>query len=456
MMRRELGGRYLVLALVASVGLGCYGPKFEDDCTIKCSNEIGCPGGLSCRGGYCTSGPQQCRMDGGPDTGGDGDAETDLGDAPMSDTDGSGDLSEAGDHDTDEPDGMDADADGPMGTDVGADPDGPLDTDVGPDPDGPTNTDVDADPDVPLDTPVEAGPDVPLDTPVEAGPDVPLDTPADSPDGPRPEAGQPDGIDGPDGGDRPPPWTPAVIPNLVLWLESDRGIDAVLGAKISAWRDQSGLHNDAKQDTEMFAPKLAADPLSGMPRVEFTPKAWMMIKDDLSLRWGVLDFLVLVVYRSTGPGRCLSPTCYLQQLYRKQEVDEPWVGPGLGLQPDGRIEVHLSHSAENHWLASPAPGYDSGRIHLAGAQRRSSWPSLRIDGIDYPSGRPTAAVNLDAPGQNVYFGAHGINPAPPIDFPFSGYISAIIAVADPISAADLAQLESYLMAKYGIAPGGPP
>ena len=91
-----------------------------------------------------------------------------------------------------------------------------------------------------------------------------------------------------------------------------------------------------------------------------------------------------------------------------------------------------------------------------GAQRRSSWPSLRIDGADFPSALPTVVVNLDAPGQNVYFGAHGINPDPPYDFPFTGYISAIIAVEGPISATDVAQLESYLMVKYGIVPGGPP
>ena len=77
---------------------------------------------------------------------------------------------------------------------------------------------------------------------------------------------------GPDGKDVAPPWTPAVIPNLVLWLESDRGIDATPETKISEWRDQSRLHNDAKQRTEMFAPRLAADPLDGMPGVEFTSR----------------------------------------------------------------------------------------------------------------------------------------------------------------------------------------
>ena len=65
-------------------------------------------------------------------------------------------------------------------------------------------------------------------------------------------------------------------------------------------------------------------------------------------------------------------------------------------------------------------------------------------------------LNLDAPGANAYFGAHGLNPGPPLDFPFSGYIGAIVAVHGPISAADLAQLESYLMDKYGATPDGPP
>jgi hypothetical protein len=226
-----------------------------------------------------------------------------------------------------------------------------------------------------------------------------------------------------------------------------------LGAKVSEWRDQSPLHNDAKQTTDMFAPKLAAGPFSGAPGLEFTSKAWMTIKDDQSLRWRVFDFLVLVVYRSTA--RCEGP-CILQQLYRKQEVDFPWRGPGLGIQPGGKIEVHLDHDAPNQWLASPATGYDSGNIHLVGAFRRWSWPSLRIDGRDFPAPVPSTVTNVDALGANVYFGAHGLNPDPPIDFPFSGYIGAIVAIQGPISDADLAQLESYLMIKYGVAPDGLP
>jgi hypothetical protein len=146
----------------------------------------------------------------------------------------------------------------------------------------------------------------------------------------------------------------------------------------------------------------------------------------------------------------------VQQLYRKQAVDFPWSGPGLGIQPGGKIEFHLDHQVENNWLASPGSGYDSGRIHLVGAQRRSNWPSVRIDGDDFLSGTPTAVINLDAPGANVYFGAHGVNPDPPIDFPFRGYIGAIVAVRGPISATELTQVESYLMAKYGATPGGPP
>jgi hypothetical protein len=220
----------------------------------------------------------------------------------------------------------------------------------------------------------------------------------------------------------------------VLWLEGDRGLDVSPGEKVLEWRDQSPLHNDARQTTEMFAPKLAAVPFNSRPGLEFATKAWMVINDDLSLRWGEGDFLVLVVFRATAT--CVDP-CILQQLFRKQEVDRPWRGTGLGLQPGGRIEVHLDHDATGQWLASPGTGYDGGRIHLAGALRRAGRPSERIDGTDFPGAPPPAMLNLDAPGANAYFGAHGLNPGPPLDFPFSGYIGAIVAVHGPISAADL-------------------
>ena len=86
-----------------------------------------------------------------------------------------------------------------------------------------------------------------------------------------------------------------------------------------------------------------------MPGLEFTTKAWMAIADDLSLRWGVFDFLVLVVYRATA--RC-EGDCILQQLYRKQEVDWPWPGPGLGSSRAARSRS-TNHDVENHWLTSP-------------------------------------------------------------------------------------------------------
>ena len=223
--------------------------------------------------------------------------------------------------------------------------------------------------------------------------------------------------------------------------------------RFSEWRDQSRLHNDAKQTTEMFAPRLAADPFGGMPGLEFTTKAWMMIDDDLSLRWGVLDFLVLVVYRATGA--CEGPASCNSSIASKRST-EPWPGPGLGIQPGGTDRGPPHHEPRTTGLTSPAAGYDSGRIHLVGAQRRSAGPACGSTASTFPRALPTVVVNLEPPVQNVYFGAHGLNPDPPIDFPFTGYIGAIVAVKGPISAADLAQLESYLMVKYGVGPAARP
>ena len=64
----------------------------------------------------------------------------------------------------------------------------------------------------------------------------------------------------------------------------------------------------------------------------------MTINDDLSLSWGFVDFLVLVVYRATGPART---TASCNSSIANKRSTEPWSGPGLGLQPGGRIEVHL-------------------------------------------------------------------------------------------------------------------
>lgn len=421
MTRLSFHGVWLVL--VATLALGCYRPEHKD-CETQCGPNNSCPTGFTCSAGMCTSG-RSCAVDAAavPSDTADADAVPDGDAGQQADADAneagrpdlvtphdSNDASDADDasHISDASDASDADGGGDA-----SDASDASETD-------------DAN---------DAG-----DTPQE--PDARIDGP-DGPDAP-----------GPDGKEVAPPWTPGVIPGLVLWLEADRGIEAAPGERVTEWLDQSPLHNDARQETEERGPKfLGASPLNGKPALEFTNKKWLKINDDVSLRWGVLDFLLLVVFRSPG---CEKTDCILQQLYRKQEVDAPWIGPSLGLQPSGQIEVHLSHWAANHWLASNAGGYDSGRVHLVGAERRSAWPSVRIDGADFPSALPTEVVNLDAVGQHVYIGAHGINPDHPIDFPFNGHIGAVIAVKGPILAADLAQLESYLMTKYGAVPGGPP
>ena len=129
-------------------------------------------------------------------------------------------------------------------------PDHSVDLPLAP-PDVAPDTETDTPPDVPTDMEIDTPPDVATDMDMETSPDVATGGDGSSPDTP--------------GGDGKAPWSPGVIPNLVLWLEGDRGIDATPGAKVSEWRDQSPLHNDAKQTTDMFAPKLAGGPGSGAP-----------------------------------------------------------------------------------------------------------------------------------------------------------------------------------------------
>jgi hypothetical protein len=418
------GVQGVLLALVVSITVGCYAPKIED-CTVMCGHSVNCPRGMTCEHGFCSA-KRQCGTgdgDGGTDAadggdargGGDADAGLDVGDTSATDTDAS------------------VDADARSVTDADAQSHG--DGGDAENPDAPDGQDGSG--------------DSPADV---ADADVSTDTPADPTDAP------PDVADPADGSDAATPWTPSVIPNLVLWLETDRGIeghvgDASVGPEVATWRDQSGQSNHAIQLKPKSAPTYTADVFNGMPGLEFTAMTWMQINETASLRWGFGDFLVLVVYRSTG--RC-EGDCILHQLYRKQEVDYPWRGPGLGIKPGGNIEVHLMHDVQDQWFLSLKRGYDSGRIHLVGAERRSNRPGMRIDGAGFPGPPPpTVVVNMDAPGQHVFFGAHGIN-EPPYDFSLAGYIGAIVAVKGPISDADLAQLESYLMVKYGIGSDGTP
>jgi hypothetical protein len=433
----------VLLAAVAWFAVGCYRPNFED-CTKTCTPEIQCPGGLECVKGWCTAG-RQCGPSG-------IDVPAPQGDGPDADA---------------SPDGVDGGgADGDGGPDAPKDtrddmkPDAPRDTPDDVEPDAPKDTPDDVEPDAPKDTPDDVEPDAPKDTPDDVEPDDPKDIPDDPPSDMPPDiaADLPD--DSSDGhvpdviGDTPtetPPWTPGMIPNLVLWLEADRDIEAFPGASVRGWRDQSAEKNHARQFDQMLAPTLVTNAVNGAPAVEFTGNTWMAITDAPSMRWGFGDFLLLILYQSVRP--CSPESCYQQMLFHKTEVADPYPGPSLILQATGRVQAHISHLPQGPGqdLFSKAIGYDDGRPHLIGVRRSSNQLGLLIDGVDTPGPPAQVVVNVDALGSKAYFGAHGIQ-QPPDEFSFYGYISAIIGIKGAISAPDLAALESYLMTKYGIAP----
>jgi hypothetical protein len=137
---------------------------------------------------------------------------------------------------------------------------------------------------------------------VEA-PDAPIDRPEfDAPD-PLPDA--PPAIDGTldTPAEMDAPWTPLALDGLVLWLDAATGVTTTTGERVMRWADQSSHGHHALQNIARARPVLLPGN-TGHPWVMFGMDdqldIFMRISDTEALQWGIGDFAIWIVGRSTN------------------------------------------------------------------------------------------------------------------------------------------------------------
>jgi hypothetical protein len=257
--------------------------------------------------------------------------------------------------------------------------------------------------------------------------------------GARPGKADDGGADGPPSGGGSAPLA-QTLPGVVFWLEARSGIGTGAGLPVVLWRDQSGHDNHAVQADATVAPILEADAVGGLPAVRFESISWLTMADTASLRLGFEDFALLAVQR------CLEKGADNVLIYRKSVPDPPWTGAQLFLNTEGGTYAYLGYPVA---VASTSDNC-SGRSGLIGLRRAGDTLQIRGNGALLTSASGAGALNLDAPGEDAYLGAHGQTRGV---FQFDGYLAALVLVKGPLSDETLGSVERHLMDQYAIVPG---
>jgi hypothetical protein len=242
-------------------------------------------------------------------------------------------------------------------------------------------------------------------------------------------------------------WRPSMLPGVVLWLDASLGV-TISDGLVMAWRDQSGLGNDATQTIRLLAPTLAPSDANGRPMVVFGAPGGrqgvhMVIRDHVSLRWAHRPFAVFLVGAATN--RRLEPGV----LFRKRGADPG--APGLqmltGGGDDGLRVVLRSDLAPYNTITSRL---SVGPLFAFGVRRTSSTTlELRVNGRgDGRANSSEVDVDVSAEGADAVLGA-GSDESPPCCQLFGG-IAEVVAIDGNVAEEDLGQLEGYLRAKYAL------
>ncbi len=259
-------------------------------------------------------------------------------------------------------------------------------------------------------------------------------------------------------------WNVSVGAGLVLWLDSTTGLIPTEDAGADAgtylfWADQSGNGNNA---TSVGASTVVDAALGGMPVVRFNGSSdYLIVADSPSLEFGTGDFLIAEVAQHTTPTDAGVGYGFL--FSKQDEVHAPYLGPALiantGLLTSG-IQAQVASGTGS--VFSGLTGYNNGTpfyvtMHRfavtsdAGAEAAAlATLNLRIGGAD--AGAATGAGYAD----NVSAGDGGAGSWPLYiggnnqKQDVRGDIAEVIAIKGSIADADLASLEAYLKAKYGL------
>lgn len=250
----------------------------------------------------------------------------------------------------------------------------------------------------------------------------------------------------PDSSDASPPWAPAALSGLVVWLDGTKDI-VVNNGVVQTWKDQSGNGNDAFNMLPANRPTTVASAANGKPVIRFDGggKQWLNIADVATLRFATGDFTIMEVMAYTNIASFDGNTGYAA-LWVKSSPQGPYNGAALfgndPVIPNSSIRAQLNAGFN---ADSTAVGYNDGKFHIVGMRRTGTTLEARTDGAS--ATKANAVTDVSAVMSDVWIGGRGGNA---YQQALKGDIAEIIVVKGTVSDPNMASLEGYLKTKYAL------
>ena len=216
-------------------------------------------------------------------------------------------------------------------------------------------------------------------------------------------------------------WFPTKLANLVLWLSADRITGVAGGGAVATWLDQSGTGNNPTQATADLRPTLQLNILNGLPVVRFD---------------GSNDYLTVDITDLTQPLTIFGAFTTDADVTTNEQLD----GGGAGA---ARCVTYIVSGALTAF----------GGVNLVGATvsaNTSYYYVIVYNGASSSIKLSGGAVTNGNAGTQDH-GAYVIGAdQTPGGLPWGGDIAEYGIYDSALSAADIAQVERYLAAKWGL------
>ena len=227
-------------------------------------------------------------------------------------------------------------------------------------------------------------------------------------------------------------FDPLTVAGCQVWLRADTGVYEDSGKVtpatddgdvVGAWEDQSGQGNDATQGTTANKPALKLSIVNSQPVIRF-------VTDDVLTNAGLSETqsntIFIVAAANSGPGSLIdgNHATNRHQTLTKYSTDEIYLWAGTPADYTTTSPITTS----NFYLIT---------FIVAGSSS-----AIRVDGSaeEDPANTGTNQITGYRLGSN--FGGHWY---------LDGDIAEMIFYDSEISGADLSDIETYLMDRYGIS-----
>lgn len=227
-------------------------------------------------------------------------------------------------------------------------------------------------------------------------------------------------------------FTPASIAGLKLWLDASQITGLNDGDAVATWSDASGNGYNATQSTASKRPLYKTSILNGKPVVRFDGVDDFLENGTFTAFNNASAASLFIVKRHTSSVGIIWPMVFATYLFYQFNLNG---------QKYWRTSLTEDANATLDWTtwtyeAQLFDGSQSGNANRLKIRSNGSPVSVSYTG--------TIAATLGS-GTGFY-----VSTADGTQYPWNGDIAEIIAYSTAPSAGQLAQLEQYLAAKYGL------